>query len=1055
MSDYFIDRPIFAWVIAIVLMIVGAISITRLPIEQYPEVAPPAVEINTINPGASAQTVDKTVTQIIEQSMTGIDNLLYMSSTSDSSGRGLVKLTFFPGTDPDIAQVQVQNKLQAAMQRLPQAVRDQGVTVNKAATGVMMVVALSSPDGRYDRYDLGDYMAANIVEPVGRITGVGEASLFGAQYAMRIWLDADKLNSYQITPAEVNAAIRSENAQIPAGELGAGPAVPGQELNATIIAQTLLETPEEFGDILLKVESDGSHVYLRDVARIEIGGEDYQFLNHFHGRPAAGMAVRQASGANALETSNAVKEKLAELARYLPEGMELELAYDTTPFVEVSILEVIKTLFEAIALVFIVMFLFLQNLRATLIPTIAIPVILLGTFGVLQALGFSINTLSMFGMVLAIGLLVDDAIVVVENTERLMDEEHLSARDATRKSMRQITGALIGIGVVLSAVFIPMAFFPGSSGAIYRQFSVTIATAMILSVLVALILTPALCASMLGSLNPEKLHKKSGFFGWFNRGFDSAAGWYQARVGKMLQKILRYFALYAAIIIAIAWLFERMPTSFIPSEDPGLMFALVQTPVGATMERSREVMEQVEEYFREEQADTVATVYCVVGSNFMGRGQNAGQCYIKMHDWSDRPLDSQHVTAVSRQSTIDLARIKDALIFVIYPPPIRGLGNAAGVALMLKDIGGQGHAALLAARNQVLAAAAKDPRLIKARPNGQEDRPQFKVEIDRHKARALGLSLDEINSTLTTAWASTYVNDFIHNDRVKKVYVQGEKDFRMLPQDIDHWYVRNRDGDMVPFSAFAHGYWVKGSPRLERYNATPSMEIVAEAAPGHSSGDAIAAFEEIMADLPPGFGYEWTGASLQETTSGALAPLLYTISLLFVFLCLAALYESWSIPFVVMLVVPLGVIGALLAAYGRGLANDIYFQVAVLTTIGVATKNAILIVEFAKDLQNQGRDLIDATLEAVRLRLRPILMTSFAFMIGVLPLALATGAGSQGQNAIGTGVLGGMFTSTLLAIFMVPLFFVVVRRRFPGRRPGTTSEVPPSASRESAAPPSG
>ena len=1033
MSDYFIDRPIFAWVLAIVVMIVGLVSITQLPIEQYPEVAPPGVEIHTINPGSSAETVENTVTQIIEQSMTGIDDVLYMSSTSDSSGRGRVKLSFLPGTDPNIAQVQVQNKLQAAMQRLPQAVRDQGIKVNKAATGVMMVVALSSPDGRYDRYDLGDYMAANVVEQVGRISGVGEASLFGAQYAMRIWLDADKLNSYQITPAEVNAAISSENSQIPAGELGAGPAVAGQELNATIIAQTMLETPEEFGEILLKVNPDGSLVHLRDVARIEIGGEDYQFLNHFNGRPAAGMAVRQASGANALETANAVKAKLAELSQYLPEGMVLELAYDTTPFVEVSILEVVKTLFEAIALVFLVMYLFLQNLRATLIPTLAIPVILLGTFGVLAAFGYSINTLSMFAMVLAIGLLVDDAIVVVENTERLMEEEHLSAREATRRSMRQITSALIGIGVVLSAVFVPMAFFPGSSGAIYRQFSVTIATAMILSVLVALVFTPALCASMLRSVDPDKLHSKRGFFGMFNQGFEAVALWYQARVGKMLQKLLRYFVLYAAVIVAVAWLFDRMPTSFIPAEDPALMFALVQTPVGATMERTRDVMEQVETYFRDHQADTVATVYCVVGDNFMGRGQNAGQCYIKMHDWSDRPLDSQHVTAVSRQSTIDLAAIKDARIFVIYPPPIRGLGNAAGVTLMLKDVGGQGHAALLAARNQVLGAASKDPRLIKVRPNGQEDRPQFKVEIDRHKARALGLSLDEINTTLSTAWASTYVNDFIHNARVKKVYVQGEKQFRMLPQDIDHWYVRNRDGAMVPFSAFASGRWIKGSPRLERYNAVPSMEIVGEAAPGYSSGDAIQAFEEIMENLPPGFSYEWTGASLQETSSGALAPVLYAVSLLFVFLCLAALYESWSIPFVVMLVVPLGVVGALLAAYGRGLANDIYFQIAVLTTIGVATKNAILIVQFARELQSQGMELVEATLQAVKLRLRPILMTSFAFMIGVMPLALASGAGSQGQNAIGTGVVGGMFTSTLLAIFMVPLFYVVVRRWFPGK----------------------
>ena len=1041
MSDFFIDRPIFAWVLAIMIMVVGIVSITQLPIEQYPEVAPPGVTISTINPGASAETGENTVVQVIEQAMTGIDNVLYMSSTADSSGRSEVRINFLPGTDPDIAQVQVQNKLQAAMAQLPQAVRDQGVTVNKTATGVMMVVALSAPDGRFNHHDVGDYLASNILEPISRINGVGEASLFGAQYAMRVWLDADKLNSYQITPGDVNRAIRSENAQIPAGELGAGPALAGQQLNASILAQTLLETPEEFGDILLRVKPDGSLVHLRDVARIEVGGADYQFLSHFKGVPAVGMAVRQASGANAIETSQAVKKMLEELSGHLPAGMVLDLAYDTTPFVEVSIIEVVKTLFEAVVLVFFVMYLFLQNFRATLIPTIAIPVVLLGTFGVLQAFGYSINTLTMFAMVLAIGLLVDDAIVVVENTERLMGEKGLSAREATRQSMRQITGALIGIGVVLSAVFIPMAFFPGSSGAIYEQFSVTLATAMILSVFVALTLTPALCASMLGSVDPSKLHGKSGFFGWFNRGFDAASLWYEARVANMLQKLIRYFVLYGVIIFAVFWLFNRMPTSFIPEEDPGLMFALVQAPVGSTLERTRKVMEEVEKYFEEEQADTVATVFCVVGSNFMGRGQNAGQCYIKMHDWSERPLDSQHVKVVSRQSTIDLAKIKDARIFVIYPPPIRGLGSAAGVDLQLKDVSGQGHAKLLAARNQVLFMASKDPRLTKVRPNGQEDRPQFQVEIDRHKARALSLSLDEINTTLSTAWASTYVNDFIHNDRVKKVYVQGEKQFRMLPQDIDHWYVRNNKDEMVPFSAFASGHWVKGSPRLERYNAVPSMEIIAEAAPGYSSGDAIAALEEIVGQLPSGFSYEWTGATLQETSSGSQAPLLYAVSMLFVFLCLAALYESWSIPFAVMLVVPLGVIGALLAAYSRGLANDIFFQVAVLTTIGVATKNAILIVEFARDLQAQGMGLIEATLQAVRLRLRPILMTSFAFMLGVMPLALASGAGSRGQNAIGTGVLGGMFTSTLLAIFLVPLFFVVVRRRFPGKRAVQTAET--------------
>lgn len=1039
MPNFFIDRPIFAWVIAIIVMLAGAISITQLPIEQYPEVAPPAVSIRANNPGASAETVENTVVQIIEQNMIGIDNMLYMSSTSDSAGVAEIQLTFRAGTDPDIAQVQVQNKLQVALPQLPQAVVEQGVKVTKAATGVMMVIAFYSPDGRYDRYDLADYVAANIIEPIGRINGVGEVSLFGSQYAMRIWPNADKLNSYSLTTNDVVQAIRSENAQVRAGELGAGPALAGQQLNATVVAQTLLRTAEEFGDILLRVNSDGSSVYLRDVARIERGGENYQFLNHFKGKQASGIVVRQASGANALETARDVKAKLAELSAFLPEGMEIDLGYDTTPFVEVSIMEVVKTLFEAVLLVFFVMYLFLQNFRATLIPTIAVPVVLLGTFGILQAFGFSINTLTMFGMVLAIGLLVDDAIVVVENVERLMVEEGLSPRDATRKSMRQITGALVGIGLVLSAVFVPMAFFPGTTGAIYRQFSITIASAMILSVLVALILTPALCASLLKPAVEGHHLSKRGFFGWFNRGFERTALWYQNVVSSMMRKTLRYLLLYGVIVVAVGVLFVRMPTSFLPSDDPGLMFTLVQLPVGATMERSRGVMEQIEKYYAEEEADTIATTYCVVGFNFAGRGQNNGQCYIKMHDWSERRSDSQSVQAVSQRAMGALAQIKDARIFAFYPPPIRALGNSAGFDFQLKDISGLGHDALTAARNQLLGGAAKDPRLTKVRPNGQNDSPQFKISIDRQKAGALGLSLDAINETLSTAWASTYVNDFIDNGRVKKVYVQGDTQFRMTPEDLKRWYVRNKQGEMVPFSAFSSGQWTQGSPRLERYNGVSSMEILGEAAPGYSSGDAIAAMEELAAQLPPGFGFEWTGGSLQETQSGAQAPLLYALSLAVVFLCLAALYESWAIPFAVMLVVPLGVIGALLASYARGLPNDIFFQVGVLTTIGLSAKNAILIVEFALDLQTQGWALREAILEAVRLRLRPILMTSFAFMLGVMPLAISTGAGSVGQNAIGTGVLGGMFTATVLAVFFVPVFFLVVRQIFTGGKPEKTA----------------
>lgn len=1030
MPNFFIDRPIFAWVLAIIVMLGGILSITQLPIEQYPEVAPPAVSIRATNPGASAETVQNTVVQIIEQNMVGIDNMLYMSSKSDSAGVGEIQLTFQPGTDPDIAQVQVQNKLQIAMPLLPQAVIEQGVKVTKSATGVMMVIAFYSPDGRYNLYDIADYVAANIVEPIGRINGVGEAMLFGSQYAMRIWPDADKLVSFSLTTQDVVEAIRAENVQVRAGELGAGPALPGQQLNATIVAQTLLKNADEFGDILLRVNRDGSSIYLRDVARIELGGENYQFLNHFKGVPASGIVVRQASGANALETARDVKAKLAELTASMPEGIEVDLGYDTTPFVEVSIMGVVKTLFEAIILVFFVMYLFLQNFRATLIPTIAVPVVLLGTFGILYAFDFSINTLTMFGMVLAIGLLVDDAIVVVENVERLMVEENLSPRDATRKSMSQITGALVGIGLVLSAVFVPMAFFPGTTGAIYRQFSITIASAMVLSVFVALILTPALCATLLKPAVEGHHISKGGFFGWFNRGFDRASHWYQNVVAGIIRKTLRYLLIYGVIVVAVGVLFARMPTSFLPSDDPGLMFTLVQLPVGATMERTRGVMEEIEHYYAEEEADTISTVYCVVGFNFSGRGQNNGQCYIKMHDWSERTNDSQSVQAVSQRAMGALSQIKDARAFAFYPPPIRALGNSSGFDFQLKDNAGNGHGALMAARNQILGGAAQDPRLAKVRPNGQNDSPQFKLSIDRQKARALGVSMTEINNTLSTAWASTYVNDFIDKGRVKKVYVQGEAQYRMSPEHLKDWYVRNDEGGMVSFAAFATGQWTQGSPRLERYNGVASMEILGEAAPGYSSGDAIAAMEELASRLPPGFGFEWTGASLQETQSGAQAPLLYALSLAVVFLCLAALYESWSIPFAVMLVVPLGVIGALLASYARGLPNDIFFQVGVLTTIGLSAKNAILIVEFALDLQSQGLKLREAILEAVRLRLRPILMTSFAFMLGVMPLAISSGAGSVGQNAIGTGVLGGMFTATVLAVFFVPVFFLVVRKAF-------------------------
>lgn len=1033
MSNYFIDRPIFAWVIAILVMLGGSLAITQLPIEQYPEIAPPGVAIRAAYPGASSTTVENTVVQVIEQSMTGLDNLLYFSSQADSAGIAEIQISFRAGTDPDIAQVQVQNKLQVALPLLPEAVRQQGVRVTKAATGVMMVIAFVSRDGSMDRYDLSDYAAANIQEPLSRITGVGAVELFGSQYSMRIWLDANKLNSFGLTPQDVTTAIRAENVQVSAGELGGGPSLPGQQLNATVMAQTMLRTPEQFERLLLRVNPDGSQVRLQDVARINLGGEFYQFDSFFNRLPASGLVVRQAVGANALETARAVKAKLKELSAFFPPGMELDFGYDTTPFVEVSIAEVVETLIIAIVLVFLVMYLFLQNFRATLIPTIAVPVVLLGTFGILAAAGFSVNTLTMFGMVLAIGLLVDDAIVVVENVERLMSEEGLSPRDATRKSMGQIQGALIGIGLVLSAVFLPMAFFPGTTGGIYRQFSITIASAMVLSVLVALIITPALCATLLKPIDATHHAEKRGFFGWFNRGFQRAARGYQNVVSRMLGKTLRYLLIYAVLVVAVGVLFVRMPTGFLPNDDAGLMFASLQLPSGATLERTLKVMKEVESYLLDKEKDTVASVYIVTGYSFSGRGQNNAQAFIKMHDWSERGDESMSVQAVAKRAMAAFSQIKGGVGFAFSPPAIRALGNTTGIDLQLKDLVGLGHEELIKARNQLLALAAKDPRLAKVRPNGLEDSPQYKLDIDQEKANALGVSLTTINDTLSTGWASQYVNDFVHDGRVKKVFMQGDAPFRMLPENIKDWYVRNDKGEMIPMSAFTAGHWVIGPSRLERYNGVPSVEILGEAAPGYSSGDAMTAMTELARQLPKGIGYEWTKMSLEESQSGSQAPLLYALSLLVVFLCLAALYESWSIPFAVMLVVPLGVIGAVLAVMLRGLPNDIFFQIGVLTTIGLATKNAILIVEFAKDLQAQGMDLIDATLEAVRLRLRPIVMTSLAFMMGVLPLVTSSGAGSASQNGIGTGVFGGMFTATVLAIFFVPVFFVVVRKRFKGK----------------------
>lgn len=1027
MARFFIDRPVFAWVISIIIMLAGALSIFKLPIAQYPEVAPPAVSISANYPGASAQTVQDTVIQIIEQGLTGIDNVQYMSSTSESSGRGEVTLTFLAGTDPDIAQVQVQNKLQTAMPLLPQEVQQQGIRVTKSSAGFLMVLGFVSEDGSMDKYDIADYVAANVQDQLSRINGVGQITLFGSQYAMRIWLDANKLATYNLTTIDVATSIRAQNAQIAAGELGGTPALPGQEINASIVVQTRLSTPEEFRNILLRVNQDGSQVRLGDVARVELGGENYQFETEYNNLPAAGLAITLAAGANALDTADAVRKRIGELQGFFPPNLNVVYPFDTTPFVRLSIESVVHTLIEAIVLVFLVMYLFLQNFRATLIPTIAVPVVLLGTFAVLSVFGYSINTLTMFAMVLAIGLLVDDAIVVVENVERVMAEEGLSPLEATRKSMQQITGALIGIALVLSAVFVPMAFFGGSTGVIYRQFSITIVSAMVLSVIVALTLTPALCATLLKPVKHDH-YEKSGFFGWFNRNFNKATNKYQSGVSSMLGKTGRYMMIYLVIVVLLGFLFTRLPSSFLPDEDQGIMFTQMTLPVGATKERSMVVMDQIEKHYLENEKDNVRSVFSVIGFSFSGRGQNNGIAFVGMKDWSERTDEAQHVQSIAGRAMGAFSQIKDAMVFPFVPPAITQLGTSSGFNLQLQDLGGLGHQALMQARNQFLGLAAQDKRLVGVRPNGQEDNPQFKLDVDQEKATALGVSLSDVNSIFSTAWAASYVNDFIDKGRVKKVFVQGDAQYRMLPEDVKNWYVRNAKGEMVPFSAFTSGRWISGSPRLERYNGVPSLNIIGQGAPGVSSGDAMLAAEEIVGKLPTGISYQWTGMSFQERESGNQAPLLYALSILIVFLCLAALYESWSVPIAVILVVPLGVIGAVLFAMGRGLSNDVYFQVGLLTTIGLAAKNAILIVEFAKALYEDGMDLVQATMEAVRMRLRPIIMTSLAFMLGVTPLVISSGAGSGSQNAIGTGVFGGMFSATVLAIFFVPVFFVVVFR---------------------------
>ncbi|ENA9698790.1 efflux RND transporter permease subunit [Salmonella enterica subsp. enterica] len=1032
MANFFIRRPIFAWVLAIILMMAGALAIMQLPVAQYPTIAPPAVSISATYPGADAQTVQDTVTQVIEQNMNGIDNLMYMSSTSDSAGSVTITLTFQSGTDPDIAQVQVQNKLQLATPLLPQEVQQQGISVEKSSSSFLMVAGFVSDNPNTTQDDISDYVASNIKDSISRLNGVGDVQLFGAQYAMRIWLDANLLNKYQLTPVDVINQLKVQNDQIAAGQLGGTPALPGQQLNASIIAQTRLKDPEEFGKVTLRVNTDGSVVHLKDVARIELGGENYNVVARINGKPASGLGIKLATGANALDTATAIKAKLAELQPFFPQGMKVVYPYDTTPFVKISIHEVVKTLFEAIILVFLVMYLFLQNIRATLIPTIAVPVVLLGTFAVLAAFGYSINTLTMFGMVLAIGLLVDDAIVVVENVERVMMEDNLSPREATEKSMSQIQGALVGIAMVLSAVFIPMAFFGGSTGAIYRQFSITIVSAMALSVLVALILTPALCATLLKPVSAEHHEKKSGFFGWFNTRFDHSVNHYTNSVSGIVRNTGRYLIIYLLIVVGMAVLFLRLPTSFLPEEDQGVFLTMIQLPSGATQERTQKVLDQVTHYYLNNEKANVESVFTVNGFSFSGQGQNSGMAFVSLKPWEERNGEENSVEAVIARATRAFSQIRDGLVFPFNMPAIVELGTATGFDFELIDQGGLGHDALTKARNQLLGMVAKHPDLlVRVRPNGLEDTPQFKLDVDQEKAQALGVSLSDINETISAALGGYYVNDFIDRGRVKKVYAQADAQFRMLPGDINNLYVRSANGEMVPFSTFSSARWIYGSPRLERYNGMPSMELLGEAAPGRSTGEAMSLMENLASQLPNGIGYDWTGMSYQERLSGNQAPALYAISLIVVFLCLAALYESWSIPFSVMLVVPLGVVGALLAASLRGLNNDVYFQVGLLTTIGLSAKNAILIVEFAKDLmEKEGRGLIEATLEASRMRLRPILMTSLAFILGVMPLVISRGAGSGAQNAVGTGVMGGMLTATLLAIFFVPVFFVVVKRRF-------------------------
>ncbi|WP_186202428.1 efflux RND transporter permease subunit [Burkholderia gladioli] len=1031
MSEFFIRRPIFAWVLAITVMLGGLLALRTLPVAQYPEIAPTTISIFATYPGADARTVENSVTRVIEQGMTGVDNLQYMSASSESTGEVEIRLTFTNRADPDVAQMQVQNKLQLVTSQLPTIVQTSGLTVTKSSASFLMVVGFASTDGKLDSADLDDFVVSAMNDTIKRVPGVGNTQLFGAAYAMRIWLDPAKLHRYALMPGDIEGALRAQNAQVAAGQLGAQPAVPGQQLNATVTAQSRLQTPAQFGNVIVKSGADGAIVRLRDVARIELGAETYTYESRYNGMPASGLGVNLAPGANAIDTARAVKAAIASLSGTMPKGVQVFYPYDTTPFVTLSIEEVVKTLIEAVVLVFIVMFVFLQSVRATLIPALAIPVVLLGTLGVLALAGYSINTLTMFAMVLAIGLLVDDAIVVVENVERVMHEEGLSPREATRKSMREITGALVGIATVLSAVFVPMAFFSGSTGIIYRQFSVTIVTAMLLSVLVAMVLTPALCATLLKRGGDHAA--KRGLAGWFNRHFDRGALAYRHGVQGVLARGRRFLLLFVLLVAVTGWMFVRLPGSFLPVEDQGTLITAVQLPAGAMRDRTEQVLSRVTDYYLKDEKHAVEGVMTVAGYGFGGSGQNVGIAFIRMKDFKDRRKADWSAQAVAQRAQAAFSAIRDAQVYALLPPAIDGMGTSNGFDFFLQDVNGAGHERLNTIRDRLLAAAGKSPLLANTRPNGQEDTPQFAVEVDQSKASTLGLNLADVNTTLSVAWGSDYVNDFIDRGRVKRVYVQSDAGFRMHPGDLDHWYVRGSGGEMVPFSSFAAGRWSFGATRLERYNGMSALEIQGEAAPGVSSGDAMREIDRLVASLPAGFRHEWTGLSFEERLSGNQATALYAISVLVVFLCLAALYESWSIPFAVMLSVPVGIAGALAGAFLFGQTNDVYFKVGLLTTIGLAAKNAILIVEFALEREARGASLLEATLDAARQRLRPILMTSFAFILGVLPLALARGAGSGAQNAIGVGVLGGMIAATVLGIFFVPLLFVSVRRVFGGQ----------------------